>query len=318
MSRKPFVVIASVIAGLTLSVAFVVPIGAVTLDEEIFDSCGDVDLAVDVKPSAGQVRTLAKAFAGFDERAAKRRIASALKEADDTKSRRRAVSAARDWCDGAGAYEITTLTLGIPTALDIVDSNPAVLTGSSTPGATVTARYIVIGGPKSVATTANPAGAFSVAVLDLPMGDTTVTMTASSPLHYDAPAQSVRVRRIESEGAFKASTREIPSDELKKDPAGLKGSRIYARAEVFQYDARTGLTSMLAYVRVVNPGRFEFWTDPVLLRLETAAQGAGIDEDDIIEFWGEVDGPYSYSTAIGGSNTVPAVKVKYLGLIEKK
>lgn len=317
MSTTLRAAVAVLVAGLTL-MSVQPRAGAVTLDQEIFDTCGEINIAFDVKLSAGDVKALAKEFAGFADRAAKRRVAPALKEADDKKTRRRAVNAARDWCDNAGAFALTALTLGVPTSIDIVDANPAVLSGMSTAGATVTARYLVGTASRSVAATADATGAFNMVVPDLPPGDSTVTLTASAPLHYDASARSVRIRRSESEGAFKASTREIPADELKKDPAGLKGARIYSRGEVFQYDSRTGLTSMLVNVRVTNPGQYEFWTDPVLLRLEAATQGTGIDEDDIVEFWGEVDGPYSYSTAVGGTNTVPAIKLKYIRLIEKK
>ena len=87
---------------------------------------------------------------------------------------------------------------------------------------------------------------------------------------------------------------------------------------MFQYDSRTGLTAMLVNVRLENPGRFENWTDPVLVRLDAAALGNGIDEKDIVELWGEINGAYSYGTAIGGTNTVPEIKATYVNLLEKQ
>jgi hypothetical protein len=60
-----------------------------------------------------------------------------------------------------------------------------------------------------------------------------------------------------------------------------------------------------------SAGRFEFWTDNVLLTLPPfSGLGGGIDNHDIIEFWGTVKGAYNYQTAIGGQNTVPEIDVR--------
>ena len=68
----------------------------------------------------------------------------------------------------------------------------------------------------------------------------------------------------------------------------------------------------------MNPGQFEFWTDPVFVTLQDPAIGSGIDQYDIVDVFGEVAGPYSYATKIGGANTVPAISAKYMTLVEKR
>lgn len=291
------------------------------LDDDTFAACATVRELTVTKPAASDLRALARAFAGLTDRTARRALASALRSAAGEKlaERRRALTRAQSWCErSAGAYQTVVLALTVPSVVDVVDTAEAVITGTATPGATVTARATVGGSPRTWSATADPSGAFTLVATDLPLGEVSVSVGATAALRYPSAPKTVVVRRSESEGAYKASAREIPSDELKKDPAGLRGTRIYSRGEVLQYDSRTGLTAMLVYVRVVNPGRYEFWTDPVLLRLSSPAQGTGIDEDDIIDFWGEVEGPYSYSTAIGGSNTVPAIRAKYVALVEKR
>lgn len=292
--------------------------GAATLDQETFDACAGVDALHGTSPARREVRAAGKALARLESRAARKRLAPALLGASSAKERTRAVADAYRWCaDEADAYRPTDLVMGVPDVVDVVDTDTVTISGTTAPGATVTVSVPVLGGSRDATTTADANGAFTALVAAVPLGEWTATVEAVAPLHR--PSQvTLTVRRTESEAAYKASTREVPPDELKKDPAGLRGTRIYSRGEVFQYDSRTGLTAMLVSVRVVNPGRFEFWTDPVLVRLESEALGSGIDEDDIVELWGEIQGAYSYGTAIGGTNTVPEVLARYVNLLEKK
>ena len=56
----------------------------------------------------------------------------------------------------------------------------------------------------------------------------------------------------------------------------------------------------------------------MLLTLSSSALGSGIDNKDIVEFWGTVAGAYSYQTVAAGTNTVPEIAVNYMNLIEKR
>ena len=67
-----------------------------------------------------------------------------------------------------------------------------------------------------------------------------------------------------------------------------------------------------------QPGLFEFWSDEVFLVLPDAALGAGIDDGDIVEFWGTVTGLHEYETAGGWTRSVPSIRVKYMNLVEKR
>jgi hypothetical protein len=307
------VAVLAIVSGLLVSGVAV----AVPLDQETFDACATVNDMHGSAPSRRDARDAAQELAALTDRTARKKLAPGLRQADTAKDRKRAAAAAYLWCDEkAGAYQRTALALNVPTVIDAVDTDSVTITGTSSPGATVTVTVPVLGGTRQATATADATGAFSAVVAQLPLGEWSASVAATAPLRYPAATVSAKIRRTESEGAFKASAREVDPDELKKDPAGLKGTRIYSRGEVFQYDSRTGLTSMLVDVRLVNPGRFEYWTDPV--RLENSALGNGIDEKDIVEFWGEIQGAYSYGTAIGGTNTVPEIKVRYINLLEKR
>jgi hypothetical protein len=117
----------------------------------------------------------------------------------------------------------------------------------------------------------------------------------------------VAVTRTISEGAFKAQTTSIPYGELVK--GGSQGQPVMYRVEVFQFDTSTGANQFLGYV---TPGSYDIWTDIVAFKLGDPAIGSGVVKDDIVRVWGTVGAPQTYSTRIGGMNTVPTVDVKYL------
>jgi hypothetical protein len=274
---------------------------------DVFDVCGFLR---GLDPlSRSETRDLARNFKRIHIKAARTKLAKGFEEASSAKEREKAYSAAYDWCDEHDAYRTAGLT--VAPRMDVVDATTATITGSTVPGATVSSS---IG---SLTAVADPAGAFSIGVSGLIDGENRINLTSNALNMYPSTAV-VTVVKSESEAAFKASTGEIPYDELVKDPAALMGRRIHSRAKVFQYDARTGTTALLVSVTQKQPGRFEYWTDHALLQLPTSALGAGMDNNDIIEFWGTVSGPYSYDTAIGGKNTVPAVSVRYMNLLEKR
>ncbi len=310
-------VVVVVVASLTVSGAAV---AVAELDADSYSAC-QVVADADRTPSKRVTKQLARQFKQLDAKRARKKLADAFADADSKRARRRALTAAYAWCDGTqDAYRVVPIALTSPSQVELVDADTTVITGTTAPGATIRATLTAgLSPPVELTAQADPTGAFSLPVTGAPMGSSTVRLSATAELYSPATFPSpVTIVRNESEGAFKASAAEIPADELVKDPAALRGRRIYGRGEVFQYDSRTGLTSMLVSVTVVNPGRYEFWKDNTLLRLPDAALGNGVDNDDIIEFWGEVEGPYTYDTAIGGSNTVPAVVVRYLNLVEKR
>lgn len=112
---------------------------------------------------------------------------------------------------------------------------------------------------------------------------------------------------------IKAQAKTIPYDELSKNPAALKGQYVYYDAKIFQLDANTGANAFLAEV---TKGKYDTWDNTVYV---TAPSGtAGIDNNDIVHIWGEVVGSYSYSTKIGGQNSVPEIRAVKVELVQKQ
>jgi hypothetical protein len=155
--------------------------------------------------------------------------------------------------------------------------------------------------------TADGTGAFSFGFPNIPLDKTvSVTVSAASP-GRKSTSSVVAVTRTISEGAFKAQTTSIPYGELVK--GGSQDQRVTYRVKVFQFDSSTGPNQFLAFV---TQGQYDIWNDTALFKLSDPAIGNGVVNDNIVRVWGTVGAPYSYSTRIGGTNTVPAVDVKYL------
>jgi hypothetical protein len=186
-------------------------------------------------------------------------------------------------------------------------SDHARIEGTTIAGATVTLSEF-----DNPSITADHAGHFVFDVGPLPIGDTTVSLDATAD-GYLSGHQDLTITRVLDEGSLKAQAVSIPYDELNKDPDALKGKIVTYRAKVFQYDAATGTSSMLVEV---TAGDYGIWDDNVKLDLD-AAQASNIDEKDIVQFWGTVEGSYNYETRIGGHNTLPAIQVKYMSLVQK-
>lgn len=198
--------------------------------------------------------------------------------------------------------------LEIQSSWAVVDKDSIELTGVSQQG--VTLRVEWAGSAQDVAVAED--GSFKFTIGSLPEGETSVVLTGITPGHQTTISRLVITRQV-SEQRYKADATSVPYDQLNKDPAAMAGRVVTFKAKVFQYDSRTSTAHMMVEV---TPGSYGFWDDLVYLNLDPQI-AADVDEDDVIQFWGTVKGAYTYGTAIGGSNTLPEIDVKYMKLIEK-
>ena len=122
-----------------------------------------------------------------------------------------------------------------------------------------------------------------------------------------AEAQAQAQAAQAAEASFKASCANPPYNELIKYAPGTVGMPVTYQVQVFQFDFNTGPDQFLGYV---TPGSY-FWNDLVLFKLPNAAMGTGITKGSMVQVWGTVGAPYTYSTRIG-TNSVPTIDVKYI------
>jgi hypothetical protein len=100
---------------------------------------------------------------------------------------------------------------------------------------------------------------------------------------------------------FKAKARQIPYDELARYTENYVGEPVTYRGKVVQIIEGSGQNMDLRVE--VTEGEYGLWDDLVWLNYE----GPRLLEDDIIQFWGIVDGRTSYTTVLGANVTVPEI-----------
>jgi hypothetical protein len=113
--------------------------------------------------------------------------------------------------------------------------------------------------------------------------------------------------------AYKASAVAISYNQLLKDPAALAGRVVTYTGQVFQYDTNTTTSHMIV---AVTDGGYGYWSDNVWLDVDPATT-ANVCKDTVIRFWGDVVGPYTYTTTNNGSLTIPEIHVQFISATQK-
>lgn len=201
-----------------------------------------------------------------------------------------------------------TAPLTIAAAWTVSDVASVNLKGSTVPAAAVSATPTA--GTQSISAVADDAGAFTIHVAGLTLGDNGFGISVIAR-GYSNSFHTVTVTRTQSEASLKASAAVIPYPSLSKDPAALAGRIVTSQAQVFQYDTNTTTSHFIA--SVTNDG-YGYWSDNVWADLDpTIAQA--VCAKTVIRFWGTVVGAYTYTTTSNGSLTIPEVKVQYLTVV---
>lgn len=126
--------------------------------------------------------------------------------------------------------------------------------------------------------------------------------TSGSPLPSPTPI---------SEAAYKASAKSIPYVQLEKDPASMAGTVVTYTGQVVQYDSATTTSNLRINV---TPDGFGGYNDTIWLDVDPA-QTTKVFRNTVIQFWGEVVGPYTYTSVLGGQITIPEVSAKYVQVV---
>jgi len=154
-------------------------------------------------------------------------------------------------------------------------------------------------------------GNFAVRVTGLPEGSTTLILSAMVSGDR-ATTGHVDIERTISPAFYKQQAATIPYNQLIKDPASLAGRIVTYRAQVFQYGTNTTTSHMI--IAVTDEG-YGYWSDNIWLDVDPSA-AQNVFQKSIIQVWGGVVGPYTYTTTQNGSLTIPEIDVKYVQLIQ--
>lgn len=125
----------------------------------------------------------------------------------------------------------------------------------------------------------------------------------------DFTPQELAAQQAAKAQAYKDSAATIPYNQLMKDADSYHGKVVTYHGQIFQIqeDKAAGVAIML--VSVTDDG-YGFWTDNIWVNYKPGqVHGA---KDDMVTFWGKVEGSKSYDTQIGGTTFVPEVTAKYI------
>ncbi|MBR3553245.1 MAG: hypothetical protein IKN72_07630 [Clostridia bacterium] len=106
---------------------------------------------------------------------------------------------------------------------------------------------------------------------------------------------------------YKAQCKYIPYLELARNPSSYEGQNVYFRGKIQQVVNEDVL--FRAYLVYTD---YENFDDTILIACKTNADEERLLEDDIIEFWGEYTGLYSYVSVLNQKITVPSVACYFI------
>ena len=111
---------------------------------------------------------------------------------------------------------------------------------------------------------------------------------------------------------YKEQCKEYSYEALARDPEGTKGTYGKYPGEVVQVLQETNYGTVDYTLRVSITKQTYGYTDTILVSYSAKTSAPRILEDDIVTFWGENAGSYTYETVRGNDLTVPLVHAKYL------
>lgn len=173
----------------------------------------------------------------------------------------------------------------------------------STPGIAVTAKYDN-GSTRPVGsgyTVKNP-------------GKLEAGQTQTFTVSYKGLTADFTVKVDESDDQFKASTQDVPFDDLARNPDANKGKRVHFRGQIKQVIEAS--SNIVAYRISVEQDAYGYWTSDKVIYVTYIREGNDnrLLENDIVELWGTSGGTITYKSAMGGDITIPSVVARIMQL----
>lgn len=113
----------------------------------------------------------------------------------------------------------------------------------------------------------------------------------------------------EIESSFKGQCESPSYEDVARNPDDWEGHKVAFTGQVIQVMESNGSYTLRVNV---TQGRYS-WSDTILVSY-TAPSGSGrILEDDVLTFYGTMNGMYSYKTVLGATMTVPLLVASYVG-----
>lgn len=143
--------------------------------------------------------------------------------------------------------------------------------------------------------------------------DTPTTLAASQTstvtITYKGISTDVSVECTTlSEEAYKSQCESISYDELARNDQSYLGKKIKFRGKVIQVMGTDSITMRIE----VTEDSYGLWDDVVMVDYFYKEGQSKFLEDDIVTFYGEYEGLYSYTSVMGAKITVPSCNALYI------
>ena len=116
-----------------------------------------------------------------------------------------------------------------------------------------------------------------------------------------------------SESDYKASCISVSYKDIARQPGAYEGKDIMFTGEVMQVQESNYSNKCILLIHV-SKNQYGNWDDLVYVTYTLPDGAPRILEDDIVKFYGECEGTYTYETAMGSTNTVPRVSALYIDI----
>lgn len=151
-------------------------------------------------------------------------------------------------------------------------------------------------------------------------GDETVptggeTTTQNSPIET-TKAETTKAETTNSsisEIDYKAACEIVAYKDIARQPDTYAGKNIMFTGEVMQVDENSYTDDIVLLIQVTQD-EYGYWDDLVYVTYTLPDGAPRILEYDIVKFYGECEGTYTYETVMGSNNTIPSVSARYIDI----
>lgn len=124
---------------------------------------------------------------------------------------------------------------------------------------------------------------------------------------YDLAVQCTTI----SPETYKSQCQSISYDELARNPDNYIGQKVTFIGEIIQVQESGNDAT---YRINVTQGDYGIWTDTVICGFDLSNSTSRFLEDDIVIFYGDYAGLYTYTSVMGADITIPSILIQYMDL----
>lgn len=116
-----------------------------------------------------------------------------------------------------------------------------------------------------------------------------------------------------SESDFKSACEDMKYDDLFRNIKDNNGKKLHFKGQIQQVVSDSEYESTYL-IQVTHDSEYDMWDDAVYVVLDRTNVKDKFLEEDVVDFYGECNGSYSYTSIFGQSIEVPKISVLYMEL----